>query len=424
MMSYQLDPGSITIRSARVLTLAGQGQRRGIGLQDLGIIQRADVHIRDGQVHSITSPGSGPNASLTIDAAGRVVMPGFVDAHTHLCWAGDRLDEWVLKRSAVPYLEILARGGGIMSTVRAVRSASELELSNELIQRLRQLQQEGTLAAEVKSGYGLTTSAEIKMLRAIKTAAKTASIEVRATACIGHAIDPSHPRMSFVQRTIYETLDAVHEFDENCVIDGYCELGAWNLDECILLFSRAIELGHCVRVHADQFNCLGITDWAIEHAVCTDNAPGVISVDHLEATPSSSLERIAQSPLSAVLLPCTGFHTDDRYADGRLLADAGAALVIASNCNPGSSPSSSMPMAIALAVRKCGLTPAEAIVASTANAAAMLGIHDRGTLEQGKRAELIMLRHTDENMLAYEFGGNPVELVVSGGRVLSDMTQQ
>ena len=200
-----------------------------------------------------------------------------------------------------------------------------------------------------------------------------------------------------------------HEEFPGIAIDAYCEEGAWPLDQCMRLFLKAEGLHHPVRVHADQFNSLGMTPAAIEmHA---------LSVDHLEATKPPELTELAESETFGVMLPCSGFQVDDRYADGRTFLDEGGRLVIATNCNPGSAPTSSMAFAIALATRKLGLTAKEAIRACTRTAADLLGLDDRGSIAMGKRADLVLLRHTDERMLGYEFGGNPVELVVCGGEI-------
>lgn len=348
-------------------------------------------------------PGAG---GRHLDAEGRVLMPGFVDAHTHALFAGDRLDEFELRLAGRSYLEILAAGGGILATVRAVRRASEQELADGLGRRLRHLLAEGTTSVEVKSGYGLSTRDELKMLRAIARAAGAFPGAVVPTALIGHAIDPDEPR--FVQRVIEETLPAVHAEFPGVAVDAFCESGAWSVEQCRRLLSRARELGHPVRLHSDQFNALGGLELALEL--------GALSVDHLEATPAQGLARLAQSPTYGVMLPVTGFHTDQRFASGRALLDNGGKLVLASNYNPGSSPSSSMPLVIALAVRKLGLTAIEAIEASTRRGAELLGLSDRGVIRPGARADLLLLRHTDERLLAYELGGNPVERVWVGGR--------
>ena len=316
-------------------------------------------------------------------AHGRVLMPGFVDCHTHACFAGDRLDEWELKQSGASYLDILKSGGGIMSTVRAVRAAGDEELAAALLERLEAIGREGTTTVEVKSGYGLSTADELKMLRAITTAGEAEA---------------------FVARTIEETLPAVSEAFPGIAVDAYCEDGAWSLEQTVRLFEAAAERGHPLRVHADQFHALGMTEWAAAH--------GLRSVDHLEASSPEALRALADSPAFGVVLPCSGFHVDGRYADARAFVDAGGALALGTNFNPGSSPCLSMPMAIALAVRHLGLTAHEALAAATVNPAALLGFEDRGRLKPGLRADLVLLRHRDERQLGHEFGGGhaPAEL--------------
>lgn len=400
---------AVLIRNARVVTLAeGDIPRRGAAMRALGAQPAADVLVERGLIAQIGPGLVAPEGAAIVDAQGRVCMPGFVDAHTHALWAGDRLDEIDLKQRGASYLDILKAGGGIMSTVRAVRAASRQQLADNLRRRLGWALHEGTTTIEVKSGYGLTTSDELKMLHAIADASVGFAGTVVPTALIAHAIDPDQPR--FVETTIEETLPAVHEAFPGITIDAYCEEGAWSLDDCRKLFEAAHALGHPMRVHADQFHALGMVELAIEM--------GLVSVDHLEATVPDSLAALAKSNTFGVMLPCSGFQVDDRYGDGRAFVDAGGALVIATNCNPGSAPTSSMPLAIALATRKLGLTTAEAITACTVNAAALLGLSDRGVLGPGKRADLVLLRHTDERMLGYEFGGDPVEMVLCVGRTV------
>ncbi|MCB9846524.1 MAG: imidazolonepropionase [Phycisphaeraceae bacterium] len=402
----------LAIRNARVLTLAGQRPRRGAGLGDLGIIERADVLVGGGRIQAIESgeelhTRGGTVAQRSIDAAGRVLMPGFVDAHTHACWAGSRVNEWQRRLGGDSYLEILRSGGGIMSTVRAVREATRESLAETLLERLERMLAGGTTSVEVKSGYGLSTEHELKMLGAIADASARWPGRVVATACIGHAKDPDEPE--FVRRTVEETLPAVSAAFPGIAIDAYCEDGAWSLEECTHLFRAATDLGHPVRVHADQFNSLGMTPWAF--------SSGALSVDHLEATTPEDLSGLARSKSLGVMLPISGFHTDGRYADGRGFVDAGGALALATNFNPGSAPSGSMPLALALAVRLLGLSFQEAIAASTINGAALLGLADAGSVEVGQRADLVLLHHRDERELVHEIGGSPVRAVVCGGVV-------
>jgi imidazolonepropionase len=419
-------PTSLLIREARVLRLSrGARPRRGAALGDLHVLERGDVLIEGGVIAAVGESLSNPPETTVIEAGGRVLMPGFVDCHTHACWAGDRLEEWAMRLAGASYLDVLKAGGGIMSTVHAVRATSEEGLIAGLRQRLGVMLRLGTTTAEVKSGYGLDAETELKMLRAIGRAATPASRGKRPrdaspddpalptvvpTALLGHAIDPDEP--GFVEETIKKTLPDVHRAYPGVAVDAFCEDGAWSLKDAVRLLKRAKELGHPVRVHADQFSDLGMVEEAVKL--------GAVSVDHLEATKRSSIDRLAKSDTFAVTLPCCGFHLDGRFASPRRLVSEGGLLAIATNYNPGSAPCPSMPMAIALAVRHCGLSPAEAISAATVNAASLLGLIDRGTIAPGQRADLVLLRHADERMLACEFGDNPADLVVLGGKIVAD----
>jgi imidazolonepropionase len=401
----------VLIRNARVVTLSGEpGPRRGPAMRELSVLPSASVLVQGETIERVAESITPPPSARVIDAAGRVLMPGFVDAHTHACWVGDRTGEWEARLAGASYLELLERGGGIMATVRAVRAASEDALTRALLGRLDRMLELGTTTVEVKSGYGLETETELKMLRAISAGAGRWPGRVVPTACIGHALDPDAPGL--IDRTIDETLPAVHEAFPGITVDAYCERGAWSLDDCVRLFSAAVDLGHPVRVHADQFTSLGMTRAAIDL--------GALSVDHLEAATPDDLRVLGASGVIGGVLPCSGFHLDDRYADGRSLIDAGGAVFLATNANPGSAPCFSIPQAVALSVRKAGLTPAEAIAACTVNAAGVLGFDDIGRVEPGCRADLVLLRHAEEGSLAHEFGDNPVDVVVCAGRVVSE----
>jgi imidazolonepropionase len=389
---------SLLVRDARVVP--------GDGAPPL---PRASLRIEGDRIAAVAVNLPPAPGERVVEAAGRVAMPGFVDAHTHALWAGDRLDEFELRQRGASYLDILKAGGGILSTVRAVRAASEAALADNLRRRLGVMLREGTTTVEVKSGYGLSTEHELRMLRAIRAAATGFPGTVVATALLGHAIDPDQP--GFVDRVIAETLPAVAAELPGVAVDAFCEDGAWSLPDCRRLFERARALGHPVRLHADQFTRQGGLDLAIEL--------GARSVDHLEASTPEDLGRLARAGVTGVMLPASGLLTDGRYANARAFVDAGGALVLASNCNPGTSPTSSMPLVIGLARRKLGLETAEAIAAATGRAAALLGLPDRGRLAPGLRADVILLRHTDERQLGYELGGNPVDLVICGGEIVS-----
>lgn len=399
----------LLIRGARVLTLAeGPRPRRGADLANLSVLPRGDVLIEGGTIAEVGAAIEPPPGAALLEADGRVLMPGFVDCHTHACFAGSRLDEWEQERRGVPYLEILKGGGGIMSTVRATRVASQEELQRSLGRRLELMLRAGTTTAEVKSGYGLTTPDELKMLRAIRGAGGIWEGTVVPTALLGHAIDPECE--GFVDGVIGDTLHEVSAEFPEIAADAYCENGAWSVEQCVALFEAARAKGHAVRVHADQFNSLGMVQAAIRLEAR--------SVDHLEASTDDDLGALARSATYGVGLPACGFHADGRYANLRRFVDAGGAACIASNFNPGSAPCLSMAMIVALAVRHCGLSPAEAIAAATVNPATLLGLEDRGTIALGQRADLVLLRHRDERALAYEFGDVPIDAVVCGGAAI------
>ncbi|MDP2136325.1 MAG: imidazolonepropionase [Candidatus Didemnitutus sp.] len=396
----------LLIRNARILTLAGSpGARRGAALRELAIIPHGEVLVVDDRIAAVGEKVDAPAGAEVIDASGRVLMPGFVDCHTHACWAGERLDEWEKKLNGVPYLDILKAGGGIHSTVRAVREATQKQLAASLRERLGQMLVAGTTTVEVKSGYGLNTETELKMLRAIRRAASDWPGTVVATALLGHAVEGNLDDYS--RMVVKEMLAEVSREFPDIAVDAYVEKESWSVEACVRLFEKARK-HHSLRVHADQFNSLGMIAEAIRlHAR---------SVDHLEASTKADLVALAASETFGVILPATGFHTDQRFAKAGFFADQGGALALATNCNPGSSPTHSMPFAIALAVRFCGLLPAEAIVAATFNPAVLLGLNDRGSIEVGKRADLLLLHHKDERQLAYELGGNPVAVVICNGQ--------
>jgi imidazolonepropionase len=371
---------------------------------ELGILPQGEVLVLDGKIGAVGPKVEAPADTEVIDAQGRVLMPAFVDCHTHICWAGDRLTEWEQRLNGVPQIEIDRRGGGIQSTVRAVREATKKQLAAHLKTRLDALLRDGTTTVEIKSGYGLQAEEELKMLRAIVRAGNEWPGTIVPTALLGHAFEGDLDE--YARMVTKEMLPTVSKEFPDVTVDAYCEKGAWSVDACVRFFEKASK-HHPIRVHADQFTSLGMIPEAIRL-----NAR---SVDHLEASTKTDLLALAQSRTMGVILPCTGFHTDGRYARGGFFVDSGGGLALATNCNPGTAPTHSMPFAIALAVRFCGLSPAEAIVAATVNAAAVLGFSDRGTIEPGQRADLVLLRHKDERQLAYELGGNPVDQVICGG---------
>ncbi len=402
---------SLTIANARVLTLAGpEHVRRGASLRNLGVIENGFVRIEDGRIARVGEGEPRGRDGTIVDADGRVVMPCWVDCHTHACWAGARFSEYEMRLAGASYLDVLRAGGGIMSTVRAVRAASEETLCANLLTRLDRLAANGTSVVEVKSGYGLTPDDELKMLRAIRSAAGQTRQIVSATFLGAHAVDEGDPHC--VERMITEALPAVAREFPGITCDAFCEEGAWSLADTRRLFEAAKAQGCKLRVHTDQFTSNGMTRLAIEM--------GAVSVDHLEAINPDDLCHLARSETIGVLLPISGFQLDDRFAPARELVDAGAAIAIASNCNPGTALVSSMIPAVSLAVRRLRLTPAEAIVAATYNAACVLGLEfETASLEPGKRADVQLLDVRDERELGFDMGMPSPRLVVIDGEVVS-----
>lgn len=405
------------LNDARILTLAhaersSQGSaRRGQAMRDLAIIERGAIEVIDGRIAAV-HVGDAPTSALrahgeeVYDMGGRVVMPAFTDCHTHACFAGERYDEMELRLRGESYLNILAAGGGIMSSVRAVRGATQTELVENLRARIALMRRTGTAHIEVKSGYGLELDAELRMLRAIRAVAASDSGIITPTFLGAHAIDGEAAHYcAMVER---EMLPAVVREFGAIACDGYCEKSAWSREATLSLLRAAKVLGCPLRVHVDQFNELGMLEDAL--------ALGMQSVDHLEATSSASLQRVAQSNAIAVLLPGSGLSLDLRFADGRALLDGGGAVSIASNMNPGSSALTSMPLVIALAARFFRFTHAEAITAACWNSACVLGIEsETGSIEVGKRADMIVLPTRDERALAYEWCSvSPIATIVHG----------
>jgi imidazolonepropionase len=399
---------SLLVRNARILTLsAGARPRRGRELGELSVIPHGELLVADGAIAAVGPKVEAPEGTEVIDANGRVLMPGFVDCHTRACWAGSRVDDWEERLRGVPQADILKKGGGFHATVLAVREATRKKLAAGLRERLGRMLREGTTTVEVKSGLGLTTEAELKMLRAIVRAGQDWEGTVVPTALLAGAFEGRLD--DFARMVLKEMLPEVTREFPAITVDACVEEHAWSVETCVRLFERASR-HHSLRVQADRFTSLGMVPEAIRlHAR---------SVDHLEASTKPDLVALAGSDVSGVILPCTGFHSDGRFARAGFFVDQGGAVALATGCGPESYPGHSMPFAIALAVRRCGLTPQEAIAACTVNAAAVLGLTDRGTVEVGRRADLILLQHADERMLAYETGGNPVDLIVCGGKVV------
>lgn len=415
-----MSEADLVIRRARVLTLAplkDERPRTGASAGDVGAIEGGWVAARDGVVVATGRDEAWERLDLTetatiVDAEGAVVMPGFVDPHTHLCYAGHRWDEFATRRSGGDYLAILERGGGIHSTVRATRDASDTELEALLTRRLAEAAALGTTTIEVKSGYGLEPEAELRMLRVIARASAVTPIDVSATYLALHAMPSQHAddRRAFLQEVVRAVAVVAAEGIAEAV-DAFVERGVFETEEVRPLAKAAREAGLAVTLHADQLNDVGATEFAARMKAR--------SADHVANASADGLRALARAAIPAVLLPGSAFFVGYAAPDARRFLAADVPIAIATDHNPGTCPLVGMPAAIALAVNLCGLTPHQAIVAATINAAHALRRGDRtGALVKGRRADIVVLRTDDERELAYALGAPLVGRVFAAGRAL------
>lgn len=377
------------------------GRRHGAAMRELVLHIDAAIAIRNGLIEWVGEAAAWTgDAARVIDMGGRAVVPALIDPHTHLIWAGDRYDDFVARVEGVPYETILARGGGIRSSVRATAAASVDELVSLALPRMHRLQESGAGTIEIKSGYGFSPEAELRSLEAIKQIATRLQVDVHPTLLIH--IPPMDPteRAAYLMAITTELIPEVARRGLATAVDVFVEREAWQPDEAATVWDAAAQHGLARKAHVDQFHAIGGLEAAIAH--------GALSVDHLEASGPRQIEALAASETVGVVLPGVTLHLGIPAAPGRALIDAGAAVAIGTDCNPGSSPLFSIQQALALAVRLNGLTPAEALTAGTVNAAAALGLDDRGALVAGARADLLVLDDTDWRTLIWTLGATPV----------------
>ncbi len=410
----------VVINAGQLVTAAGYSGRpkRGSELAELGIITDGAVAVKEGLITAVGATAAvmeqveAAEGATLIDAGGKVVLPGLVDPHTHLIFAGSREDEFEMKIKGAAYLDILAKGGGILSTVRSTRAAGEAELVRVGKKYLAEMLFQGTTTAEVKSGYGLNLSDELKQLRAIRTLQKTQPVELVPTFLGAHAIpveyrgDPD----AFVELVIREMLPAVERAGLAECCDVFCEEGVFTVEQSRRILQAARTLGFKLKLHADEIVPLGGAELAAELEA--------LSADHLVAITGKGIEKLAASKTVAVLLPATTFCLmGTKYAPAREMIAAGVAVALAGDFNPGSSPVNSLPVVMGIACRQLKMTPAEAISAVTINAAHAIGrASELGSIEVGKKADLVIFDAADYRSIAYRFGTNLVEKVIKSGR--------
>jgi imidazolonepropionase len=410
--------------SSQLLTLAN-GPQRGRSLGTLGIIPDGAVVVRDEKIVAV-----GTTAELRasypdeprLDANGCVLMPGFVDPHTHVIWAGDRANEFEMKMAGAKYLDILAAGGGIISTVRSTRIASIETLIAQTRPRLLRMFRNGTTTVEAKTGYGLQTATELRLLKALLALDDENPIDLVMTFLGAHAIAPEfkdNPQ-GYTDLVCETMLPILKEWWETHAprlalpfVDVFCENKAFDLEQSRQILTKAASLGFPLKIHADEFDNLGGASLAVEL--------GAASADHLVKTSDADIAALARSDTVAVALPCTPFGLAEKdYTPAKKLIEADAILALATDCNPGTSWNESMQMAIALSCRYMGLTPAQAIAAATINSAhAIRRSAMIGSIEVGKQADMLILAVPDYRHIGYRYGTNLVKQVIKRGQVYS-----
>jgi imidazolonepropionase len=410
---------------SQLVTLAGPSRARvGAEMRDLAIFYDAAVFVREGVIVAVgdasaVKPQAGADA-VRIDAAHSVVMPGFVDAHTHPVFAGTREDEYEMRATGLTYQQIASKGGGIRSTVRKTREASEDELFEQALPRVRRLLEHGTTTIEAKSGYGLTIDDELKILRVIQRLNAETPLDLIPTFLGAHEIPDEYrdAREDYIRLVTDEMLPRVAAEGLARYCDVFCESHVFSVDETRRILIRAKELGLGVRLHAEQLSLSG----GARLAAVLEAA----SADHLEWIDDQGIRALALSGVIAVLLPGAVFNLGlARYAPARAMIEAGVAIVLATDFNPGSSPTPSMQMILSIACAQMRMTPAEAITAATINAAYSLDCGDAlGSLEPGKLADLVVFDCSDYRQIPYFFGVNHASIVIKSGNVVQDRGQE
>lgn len=387
--------------------------KTGEDLKDLGIIKDATLGIKDGRITFIGTNADAKNitAKTTINAAGKVVMPGFVDCHTHAVFAGSREDEFLKKQQGMPYLEILKQGGGILSTVEKTRKSSKKELLEKSETIFWKMLEYGTTTVEVKSGYGLSFEDEKKILEVAEDLTKKVPMDIVRTYLGAHAVPKNVTKENYIKEVI-SSLEKIKKHAEFC--DVFCEKGVFTVEETEAILTAAKKQGFKLKLHAEQSNQLN----SAELATRLD----VISADHLEYISQSGIKSMVSKGVVGVLLPGVPFYLmEEKYAPARKLIDSGMAIAIASDFNPGSCPSYNMQLMISLACLKMKLLPSEAINAATINAAFAIDRgNEVGSLEEDKKADIIVLEVDNHNKLPYYFGINLVEKVIKNGEIVVD----
>lgn len=393
---------------SQLVTPRRSGAHRGAEMSDLLIVPEAALLLRDGVIAWIGSQKDwSGEVEEHIDLGDRAVVPGLIDPHTHAVWAGDRLNDFEARCSGVPYETILASGGGIWSTIRETAKASCAELVELALPRIEALVRSGATVIEVKSGYGFSVEAELHMLEAVRALQARVSVRLVPTLLVHVPPADAKEREQYRAMLCSELIPRAAQSGLAAAVDIFVEEHAWSAADAEVVLRCAQAHGLGVKLHAEQFHRVGGLELAI--------ALGALSVDHLEACSAEQCALFDGARTVATILPGVSLHLGLPSAPGRALIDAGAAIAVGTDLNPGSSPLFSISAALALAVRLNGLTLSEALVACTANAAAALSM-DGGALIAGQRADFVVVDSKDWRDLAYTLRGSAVHQVWAGGR--------
>lgn len=387
---------------------------KGSEMKDLPVIDKAWLLVEDGKIADFGKMEHFPTFEgvTEVDASGKFLLPGWIDSHTHLVYAGNREQEFIDRINGLTYEEIAEKGGGIVNSAKKLQETDEDELYLQSAKRLEEVMRMGTTAIEIKSGYGLTTEAELKMLRVIRKLRDNYELPVKATFLGAHAIPPEYKndKDGYLDLLINEMMPKIAEEGLAEYVDIFCEKGYFSVEDTHRVLKAGQKYGLIPKIHVNQFNTIGGIKAAVEHKA--------LSVDHLEVMAPEDLEVLKNSETMPVALPSCSLFLSIPYTPARDIIDSGLPLALATDYNPGSTPNGNMNLVISLACIKMKMNPEEAINAATINAAYAMGILDtHGSITKGKAANLIL---TDEipsyGFLPYSFGANHIDSVYINGK--------
>ena len=407
----------LVVNIGLLATPVGSAARGGEAQGEIRLLHDAWLRIEDGVIAALGTGAPEGTGCPVLDAGGRLVTPGLVDAHTHLVFGGWRQNELALKLHGVPYLDILAQGGGILSTVTATRAATEEELADKAAAALDEMLRFGTTTCEAKSGYGLTTEEECKQLRAIRSLDRRHPIDLVATFMGAHALPQAYQddREAYVSLVCEEMIPRIAEEKLAEFCDVFCETGVFTAEESRRILEAGKRYGLRPKIHADEIDPIGGSRLAGEI--------GAISAEHLIVCPEEGIASMARGGTVACLLPATSFYLGAEYAPARRMVEAGVPVAMATDFNPGSCPCLNMQLVMNLGCLRYRLTPEEVLTAVTLNGAAAIGRAESvGSLEPGKRGDLLIWEARDLNYVCYRMGSNLVHTVVKGGRTYPNTT--